>query len=123
MKRCFSRLLCPAPPAQSQASTARTDDDLASKLPAGWLGARQAIYTTYDENALDAVQWLAQMWMDYDWVEPGITDVGVGLVEVLRRLRVHPIQYLLVGAALSVFFLLLVSSFSTVFPTAGLDHE
>jgi len=67
--------------AQSQASTARTDDDLASKLPAGWLGARQAIYTTYDENALDAVQWLAQMWMDYDWVEPGITDVGVGLVE------------------------------------------
>lgn len=38
-----------------------------------------------------------------------LTFVGVGLVEVLRRLRVHPIQYLLVGAALSVFFLLLVS--------------
>lgn len=35
--------------------------------------------------------------------------VGVGLVEVLRSLRVHPIQYLLVGAALSLFFLLLVS--------------
>jgi len=28
---------------------------------------------------------------------------------VLRRLRVHPIQYLLVGAALAAFFLLLVS--------------
>ncbi|RZI82572.1 MAG: cell envelope integrity protein CreD [Rubrivivax sp.] len=38
-----------------------------------------------------------------------LTFVGVGLVEVLRRLRVHPVQYLLVGAALSVFFLLLVS--------------
>jgi len=38
-----------------------------------------------------------------------LTFVGVGLTEVLRRLRVHPIQYLLVGAALSVFFLLLVS--------------
>jgi len=38
-----------------------------------------------------------------------LTFVGVGLVEVLRSLRVHPIQYLLVGAALSVFFLLLVS--------------
>ena len=38
-----------------------------------------------------------------------LTFVGVGLVEVLRRLRVHPIQYLLVGAALSIFFLLLVS--------------
>lgn len=38
-----------------------------------------------------------------------LTFVAVGLVEVLRRLRVHPIQYLLVGAALSVFFFLLVS--------------
>jgi len=38
-----------------------------------------------------------------------LTFVGVGLVEVLRSLRVHPIQYLLVGAALAVFFLLLVS--------------
>ena len=38
-----------------------------------------------------------------------LTFVGVGLMEVLRRLRVHPIQYLLVGAALSLFFLLLVS--------------
>ena len=38
-----------------------------------------------------------------------LTFVGVGLVEVMRRLRVHPIQYLLVGSALVVFFLLLVS--------------
>ena len=38
-----------------------------------------------------------------------LTFVGVGSVEVLRRLRVHPIQYLLVGAALAMFFLLLVS--------------
>lgn len=38
-----------------------------------------------------------------------LTFVGVALVEVLRRLRVHPIQYLLVGAAISMFFLLLVA--------------
>ncbi len=38
-----------------------------------------------------------------------LTFVGVALVEVQRRLRVHPIQYLLVGAALVMFFLLLVS--------------
>lgn len=38
-----------------------------------------------------------------------LTFVGVGLLEVLRRLRVHPIQYLLVGCALALFFLLLVS--------------
>ncbi len=38
-----------------------------------------------------------------------LTFVGVGLMEVLRRLRVHPVQYLLVGSALTLFFLLLVS--------------
>jgi len=38
-----------------------------------------------------------------------LTFIGVGLVEVLKRLRVHPVQYLLVGSALAVFFLLLVS--------------
>jgi inner membrane protein len=38
-----------------------------------------------------------------------LTFVGVGLNELLKRLRVHPVQYLLVGSALAVFFLLLVS--------------
>lgn len=38
-----------------------------------------------------------------------LTFVAVALVEVMRRLRVHPIQYLLVGSALALFFLLLVS--------------
>lgn len=38
-----------------------------------------------------------------------LTFVAVGMVEVLRQLRVHPIQYLLVGCALSIFFLLLLS--------------
>ncbi len=38
-----------------------------------------------------------------------LTFVGVAAVEVMRRIRVHPMQYLLVGCALAVFFLLLVS--------------
>lgn len=38
-----------------------------------------------------------------------LTFVGVGLVEITKRLRVHPVQYLLVGFALTVFFLLLLS--------------
>jgi inner membrane protein len=38
-----------------------------------------------------------------------LTFIGVAAVEMLRRVRVHPIQYLLVGCALAVFFLLLVS--------------
>ena len=39
----------------------------------------------------------------------GLTFIGVALVELTRRLRVHPVQYLLVGCALTVFYLLLIS--------------
>ena len=39
----------------------------------------------------------------------GLTFVGVALVEVMRSLRAHPVHYLLVGSALSIFFLLLLS--------------
>lgn len=38
-----------------------------------------------------------------------LTFVGVWLMEVLKSLRVHPLQYLLTGSALAVFFLLLAS--------------
>ena len=38
-----------------------------------------------------------------------LTFVAVGLFELMNRLRVHPIQYFLVGSAISIFFLLLVS--------------
>lgn len=38
-----------------------------------------------------------------------LTFVAVGLFELLQRLKVHPVQYLLVGSALCSFFLLLVS--------------
>ena len=38
-----------------------------------------------------------------------LTFVAVGLFELMKKLRVHPIQYLLVGSALCSFFLLLVS--------------
>jgi len=37
-----------------------------------------------------------------------LTFVAVVLFEVLKNLRVHPVQYLLVGAGLSIFFLLLL---------------
>jgi inner membrane protein len=38
-----------------------------------------------------------------------LTFVAVGLFEVMKQLRVHPVQYLLAGAAICTFFLLLVS--------------
>jgi inner membrane protein len=34
---------------------------------------------------------------------------GVAAIEATRRVRVHPIQYLLVGSGIAMFFLLLVS--------------
>ena len=38
-----------------------------------------------------------------------LTFVGFFLFEMLRQWRIHPMQYLMVGAALTVFFLLLLS--------------
>lgn len=38
-----------------------------------------------------------------------LTFVAVGLFELMKQLRVHPVQYLLVGMALCSFFLLLLS--------------
>jgi inner membrane protein len=39
----------------------------------------------------------------------GLTFVGFFLFEVLKRLRIHPAQYTLVGLAMAMFYLLLVS--------------
>ncbi len=39
----------------------------------------------------------------------GLTFVGIGMLELLKRVPVHPMQYLLIGVALAVFFLLLLS--------------
>lgn len=38
-----------------------------------------------------------------------LTFVGFFMFELMRKLRIHPIQYALVGLALAIFFLLLVS--------------
>jgi inner membrane protein len=45
----------------------------------------------------------------YAFLFIGLTFAACFLLEVLRRLRVHPIQYGLVGLSLAVFFLLLLS--------------
>jgi inner membrane protein len=53
-----------------------------------------------------------------------LTFLAVGLFELMHGLRVHPVQYFLVGSALSIFFLLLVSlsehvSFNTSYAAAA----
>lgn len=45
----------------------------------------------------------------YGMLFVGLTFLAIGMVEVLWRVRVHPLQYLMVGCAVSIFFLLLLS--------------
>ncbi len=45
----------------------------------------------------------------YAFLFIGLTFAGFLMIEVLRRVSVHPVQYGLVGIALAMFFLLLVS--------------
>lgn len=45
----------------------------------------------------------------YSYLFVGLTFIAFFLIEVVNKLRLHPIQYLLVGFALSLFYLLLLS--------------
>lgn len=77
----------------------------------GGAGASADCIETFGVSFIDPVNGyvLADRATKYGLLFIGLTFVGVALVEVQRRLRVHPIQYLLVGCALALFFLLLVS--------------
>jgi inner membrane protein len=52
---------------------------------------------------------LSERALKYDLLFVALTFIAVGLIEVLSGRRVHPVQYALVGLALSLFFLLLLS--------------
>jgi len=66
---------------------------------------------TFGVNFIDPVNAhsLSDRALKYGLLFIALSFVAVGMVEVLRCLPVHPVQYLLVGCALSVFFLLLLS--------------
>jgi inner membrane protein len=66
---------------------------------------------TFDVAFIDPVNpySLSDRAIKYGLLFIGLTFLAVGSLEVLRQLRVHPIQYLLVGCAVSIFFLLLLS--------------
>ena len=73
--------------------------------------ARRGCIETFGVGFIDPVNGyvLNDRALKYGLLFVVLTFVGVGLVELSKRLRVHPIQYLLVGFALTVFFLLLLS--------------
>ncbi len=73
--------------------------------------AKSPCVDTFGVLFIDPVnsQVLSERAIKYGLLFVVLTFVCVALVEVMRQLRVHPVQYLLVGCALTVFFLLLLS--------------
>jgi inner membrane protein len=69
---------------------------------------RSALITVALWDGIDQYD-LASRAVKYAILFIGLTFMGFFLVETLKRLRVHPIQYTLVGAALALFYLLLLS--------------
>jgi inner membrane protein len=93
------------------APACRLDDNAGDALPTPEDARRGSCVETFGVAFVDPVSpyVLSDRATKYGLLFIALTFVGVGGVEVMRRLRVHPIQYLLVGSALAVFFLLLVS--------------
>ena len=68
---------------------------------------------------------LNERMVKYSMLFIGLTFLAFFMFEVLRQLRVHPLQYALVGVALTVFFVLLLSlseyiGFNKAYVLAGL---
>jgi inner membrane protein len=97
--------------AAAGAPACRLDDAGIDPAPAQADGRRTSCVETFGVAFIDPVSpyVLSDRATKYGLLFIALTFIGVGGVEVMRRLRVHPIQYLLVGSALAVFFLLLVS--------------
>ncbi|MDM4767138.1 cell envelope integrity protein CreD [Pelomonas sp. SE-A7] len=86
----------------------------------------EAMVDTLDVSLIDPVNpyVMSDRAIKYGVLFIALTFVTVGLVELLSGRRVHPVQYLLVGLALSLFFLLLLSlsehlSFGLAYGTAA----
>jgi inner membrane protein len=108
----LNALATTAPQAASYGAPAcRLHDGGAELLPSGEEARRRACIETFGVAFMDPVSpyVLSDRATKYGLLFIALTFVGVAAIELLRRLRVHPIQYLLVGSALAVFFLLLVS--------------
>lgn len=100
--------LCPlAPAGLGTAASTEPYDTTADAVPSRPDGCVE----TFSVDFIDPVNpyVLSDRATKYGLLFIGLTFLGVILVELMNRLRVHPIQYLLVGSALTMFFLLLVS--------------
>ena len=81
--------------------------------------ANSGVLATADPNTLDSLSVTmiepvniysqADRASKYGFLFVVLTFVGFFMFELIKRLAIHPIQYLLVGLALAIFFLLLLS--------------
>lgn len=73
----------------------------------GWSPMPEAVSVSLVDPVNPYLQ--AERAMKYGLLFVLLTFVGFFMSELIRQLRIHPIQYALVGLALAIFFLLLVS--------------
>ena len=95
----------------SELATTAAADVIAGKAVAGLGGTGNGVVDTLEFSMVDPVNpyVMSDRAIKYGLIFVVLTFVCVGLVELLSGRRVHPVQYLFVGLALSVFFLLLLS--------------
>jgi inner membrane protein len=84
---------------------ARNFDQVLRAGPAG--GASETLGVGFLEPV--NVYSMSQRAVTYGLLFIVLTFAAFFLTEILRRLRIHPLQYLLVGLALAIFFLLLIA--------------
>lgn len=98
-------------PSQAYEATTSAAVDVAAALPAHMARPVSGCADSFSIAFVDPVNpyLLANRATKYGVLFIALTFVAVGLFELMKKLRVHPVQYLLVGAALTSFFLLLVS--------------
>lgn len=109
-----------------RADRAEPPDDYAAETAAAAGAADAPCLETMDTGFISPVNpySLSDRASKYGLLFAVLTFVAVGLFEVLQKLRVHPVQYLLVGSALSSFFLLLLGlsehlGFATAYAVAA----
>jgi inner membrane protein len=86
--------------------------DLNRNFPQAWKGERQGIYeSAFGVDLLIPVDHYQQSMRSakYAILFISLTFLVFFFIETINRKRIHPIQYILVGLALSLFFVLLLS--------------
>lgn len=88
--------------------------DVNRTFPQSWVGDRYELFTLDDKCGIDFLQSAdnyqkVNRSLKYCALFSIITFVVLFLVEILKKKLIHPIQYLLIGVALVIFYTLLLS--------------